>query len=76
MSNLFFLYFIFKIYLVLYFSVLIWLGDLNYRVNLDFNTVLKYIKNENYDKLLSYDQVSVLYDLIHILFIFLIFFPS
>lgn len=34
-------------------EVLIWLGDLNYRVDMDYEDTLDYIKNNWLDKLLE-----------------------
>ncbi|KAL0233051.1 hypothetical protein GEMRC1_011798 [Eukaryota sp. GEM-RC1] len=34
-----------------------WIGDLNFRVNLDYNSVMDLIKQNNISKLLKYDQL-------------------
>lgn len=38
-----------------------WLGDMNYRVNLDYHTAVGLAENDDFDSLLSHDQVSPLY---------------
>jgi phosphatidylinositol-bisphosphatase len=38
---------------------LIWCGDLNYRINLNEAVIKNYIRQESYDTLLEYDQLSI-----------------
>ena len=42
-------------------EVLIWLGDFNYRVNMDYEDTLDYIKNNWLDKLLEKVEFYVLF---------------
>lgn len=45
-------------WLSLNFSQIYWLGDLNYRItDMDPRVVKDWIKNENYSKILDYDQL-------------------
>jgi len=36
-----------------------WLGDLNYRSTLDYDTMLRLIHDENYEKILAHDQLRI-----------------
>lgn len=48
--------------LLLFFRLVFWLGDLNYRLNdLDIDTVKSMIKNSKLKDLMSYDQVQAIY---------------
>lgn len=36
----------------------VWLGDLNYRIDLDYHTVVNLAETDDFDTLLAHDQVS------------------
>jgi phosphatidylinositol-3,4,5-trisphosphate 5-phosphatase 2 len=44
---------------ILYFSIVFWLGDLNYRIDMDINDVKEHVSKGAFNKLLPKDQVSL-----------------